>query len=97
MTPLKGFTDFHEAPWMHKYKGKYYLSHSDNHASTQGGNQMQYSVSDNPLGPFTPCGVYMYPQGEETAHGSIVEYNGNGTLFIIHPTIRGEVACVLFV
>lgn len=58
---------------------------------------MQYSVSDNPLGPFTPCGVYMYPQGEETAHGSIVEYNGNGTLFIIHPTIRGEVACVLFV
>lgn len=76
MTPLKGFTDFHEAPWMHKYKGKYYLSHSDNHASTQGGNQMQYSVSDNPLGPFTPCGVYMYPQGEETAHGSIVEYNG---------------------
>ena len=57
------------APELHKYKGKYYLSHSDNHASTQGGNQMQYSVSDNPLGPFTPCGVYMYPQGEETAHG----------------------------
>lgn len=76
MTPLTGFTDFHEAPWVHKYKGKYYLSHSDNHAASQGGNRMQYSMSNNPLGPYTPCGAYMYPHGEETAHGSIVEYNG---------------------
>jgi hypothetical protein len=37
---------------------------------------MQYSMSNNPLGPFTPCGAYMYPHGEETAHGSIVEYKG---------------------
>ena len=76
MSPLTGFTDFHEAPWVHKYKGKYYLSHSDNHAGSQGGNRMQYSMSNNPLGPYTPCGSYMYPHGEETAHGSIVEYNG---------------------
>ncbi|WP_455613771.1 carbohydrate-binding protein [Bacteroides congonensis] len=76
MTLLTGFTDFHEAPWVHKYKGKYYLSHSDNHAASQGGNRMQYSMSNNPLGPYTPCGAYMYPHGEETAHGSIVEYNG---------------------
>lgn len=76
MSPLTGFTDFHEAPWVHKYKGKYYLSHSDNHAASQGGNRMQYSMSNNPLGPFTPCGAYMYPHGEETAHGSIVEYKG---------------------
>lgn len=76
MSPLTGFTDFHEAPWVHKYRGKYYLSHSDNHAASQGGNRMQYSMSNNPLGPYTPCGAYMYPHGEETAHGSIVEYNG---------------------
>ena len=25
MSPLSGFTDFHEAPWVHKYKGNYYL------------------------------------------------------------------------
>ena len=81
MSPLTGFTDFHEAPWVHKYKGKYYLSHSDNHASSQGGNRMQYSVSNNPLGPFTPCGVYMYPHGEESAHGSIVEYKGKWYTF----------------
>ena len=81
MSPLTGFTDFHEAPWVHKYKGKYYLSHSDNHASSQGGNRMQYSVSNNPLGPFTPCGVYMHPHGEETAHGSIVEYKGKWYTF----------------
>lgn len=76
MSPLSGFTDFHEAPWVHKYKGNYYLSHSDNHAGSQGGNRMQYSMSNNPLGPFTPCGAYMYPHGEKTAHGSIVEYKG---------------------
>lgn len=76
MSPLTGFTDFHEAPWVHKYKGKYYLSHSDNHSGGQGGNRMQYSMSNNPLGPYTPCGSYMYPHGEETAHGSIVEYKG---------------------
>jgi len=76
MTSLTGFTDFHEAPWVHKYKGKYYLSHSDNHQTSQGGNRLRYSMSDNPLGPYTPCGVYMYPHGEETAHGSIVEYKG---------------------
>lgn len=35
MSPLSGFTDFHEAPWVHKYKGNYYLSHSDNHAGSQ--------------------------------------------------------------
>lgn len=97
MSPLTGFTDFHEAPWVHKYKGKYYLSHSDNHASSQGGNRMQYSVSNNPLGPFTPCGVYMYPHGEETAHGSIVEYKGKWYAFYHTANYSAEELCGRFV
>lgn len=59
MSPLTGFTDFHEAPWVPKYKGKYYLSHSDNHASSQGGNRMQYSVSNNPIGSHLLRAVYI--------------------------------------
>ena len=76
-----GFRDFHEGPWMHKYNGKYYLSHSDNHSGDQGGNQLQYSIGETPLDPWTPCGVYMYPTGESTAHGSIVQFNGQWYAF----------------
>lgn len=31
MQLMKGLEDFHEAAWIHKYNGKYYLSYSDNH------------------------------------------------------------------
>ena len=31
MQPMEGLEDFHEATWVHKYNGKYYLSYSDNH------------------------------------------------------------------
>ena len=31
MKEMEGLEDFHEATWIHKYNGKYYLSYSDNH------------------------------------------------------------------
>ena len=31
MRTMEGLSDFHEATWIHKYNGKYYLSYSDNH------------------------------------------------------------------
>lgn len=31
MQTMEGLEDFHEATWIHKYNGKYYLSYSDNH------------------------------------------------------------------
>jgi|GEM_PF-236949 len=71
---MKGLVDFHEATWVHKYNGKYYLSHSDGHGDD--GNQMRYAISDNPFGPWQDMGVYMYGTGTETNHGSIVEYKG---------------------
>lgn len=74
MTPMQGLVDFHEASWVHKYNGKYYLSYSDN--NELGGNQLRYAVSDNPLGPWTSKGVYMKPTGSPTNHGSIIEYKG---------------------
>ena len=81
MKPMSGFVDFHEAPWVFKYKGKYYMTHSDNHRSNLGGNQLVYAMSDNPLGPWKHCGVYMHPHGEETAHGSIVQFKGKWYAF----------------
>jgi hypothetical protein len=43
---------FFEAAWMHKYKGKYYLSYS-----TGDTHFLCYATGDNPYGPFTYQGV----------------------------------------
>jgi beta-xylosidase len=75
MTPQTGTVNFHEAPWVFKKDGKYYLTHSDNHSDDLGGNQLVYCISETPLGPWTYMGVYMHPHGEDTAHGSIVKFN----------------------
>lgn len=75
MQPMIGLEDFHEATWIHRHKGKYYLSYSDNNNGREG-NHMCYAMSDSPLGPWKSMGIYMYPTGYETNHGSIVEFKG---------------------
>jgi arabinoxylan arabinofuranohydrolase len=86
MHHMEGLEDFHEATWMHKYKGKYYLSYSDNHDEhdndgVKGDNRMRYAISDNPLGPFKYMGIFMEPTDSYTNHGSIVEYKGQWFAF----------------
>ena len=71
---IKG--NFHEAPFVFKKDGLYYLTYSDGHKTELGGNQLLYATSKSPLGPWEAKGVYMYPHGEETAHGSIVQFKG---------------------
>lgn len=78
MTEMKGLNDFHEAAWVHKYNGKYYLSHSDNHSPY---NRLCYAVSDSPLGPWQAKGVYVGTTDSGTIHGSIVEYKGQWYAF----------------
>lgn len=95
MQPMQfsGESDFHEGAWVFKRGGRYYLTYPDNHSPQSGGNRLRYAMSNNPLGPWTERGVYMQPHGEETAHGSVVQfkgqwyqfyhtanYSGNGTL-----------------
>lgn len=75
MVRMEGLNDFHEATWVHKSGSKYYLSHSDNHYQADG-NHMRYAVSDSPLGPWKDMGIYMFPTGTETNHGSIVNFRG---------------------
>lgn len=80
MVPMTGLDDFHEATWVHKHNGKYYLSHSDNNDFKEG-NHMRYAMSDSPLGPWESKGIYMYPTGYETNHGSIVDFKGKTYAF----------------
>ncbi len=67
---------FFEAPWVHKYKGKYYFSYS-----TGNTHLLCYAIGDNPYGPFTYAGVILTPVVGWTTHHSIVEYKGKWYLF----------------
>ena len=53
---MTGLSDFHEATWIHKYNGKYYLSYADNNP---GANRLRYATSDSPLGPWKYEGIYL--------------------------------------
>jgi len=67
---------FFEAPWVHKYNGKYYLSYS-----TGDTHYLVYAVGDSPLGPFTYGGRILEPVLGWTTHQSIVEFKGKWYLF----------------
>jgi len=81
MQSMKGLVDFHEATWVHKRNGWYYLSYSDNHDSSGKHNRMCYAMSRSPLGPWEYKGVYIQPTDSYTDHGSIVEYKGQWYAF----------------
>lgn len=82
MKPMEGLVDFHEATWVHKYKGKYYLSYSDNHQiNGRLYNRLCYAMSDSPLGPWEYKGIYLQPTDCDTSHGSIVKYKGQWYAF----------------
>jgi len=81
MTSMQGLVDFHEATWVHKRNGLYYLSYADNHDAANEHNQMRYAVSKSPLGPWTYKGVYIESTGSSTNHGSIVQYKGQWYAF----------------
>lgn len=88
MQVMSELDDFHEATWVHKYNGKYYLSYSDNYE--KGGNRMRYAISDHPPGPWQYKGVYMDPTGSATNHGSIVEYKGQWYTFYHNSLLSGH-------
>ncbi|RYX82016.1 glycosyl hydrolase family 43 [bacterium] len=73
---MKGLVDFHEATWVHKRNGIYYLSYADNNDKDGKHNQMRYATSKSPLGPWEHKGVYMDPTDSFTNHGSIVQFKG---------------------
>lgn len=67
---------FFEAPWVHKYNGKYYFSYS-----TGDTHFICYAIGDSPYGPFTYKGRILNPVVGWTTHHSICEVNGKWYLF----------------
>lgn len=84
--PMTGLEDFHEATWVFKRKGIYYLTYADNHPRH---NQMRYAISTNALGPWTYKGVYLEGTDCDTTHGSVVEYKGQWYQFYHNCSISG--------
>ncbi len=82
MKNMEGLYDFHEATWVHKRNGVYYLSYSDNYyVKGKSLNRMRYATSNNPLGPWVHQGMYMDSTDSTHNHGSIVEYKGQWYAF----------------
>ncbi len=77
---------YFEAPWMHKYNGKYYLSYS-----TGDTHFICYAIGDNPYGPFTYRGRILNPVIGWTNHHSIVEYQGKWYLFYHDSSLSGGI------
>ncbi len=75
---------FFEGAWMHKYKGKYYLSYS-----TGDTHFLCYATGDSPYGPFTYRGQILGPVVGWTTHHSICEIEDKWYLFY-HDSILSE-------
>jgi hypothetical protein len=77
---------YFEGPWMHRYRGRYYLSYS-----TGNTHCICYAVGDNPYGPFTWQGVVLTPVLGWTSHHSIVEFGGRWWLYYHDAVLSGGV------
>lgn len=77
---------YFEAPWIHKYGGRYYLSYS-----TGNTHLLCYAVGDSPYGPFTYQGVILAPVIGWTTHHSIVEFEGRWWLYYHDSILSGGV------
>ena len=85
--PMTGLTDFHEATWVFKRNGIYYLTYADNHPHF---NRLQYATSSHPLGPWTSKGVYLDVTDCDTSHGSVVEFKGKWYQFYHNCSLSGK-------
>lgn len=82
-----GLDDFHEATWVFKRNGVYYLTYADNFP---GKNRLRYATGASPLGPWTSKGVYLEPTGCDTSHGSVVEFKGQWYQFYHNQALSGQ-------
>jgi hypothetical protein len=77
---------YFEGPWMHRYRGRYYLSYS-----TGNTHYICYAVGDNPYGPFVYQGRILTPVVGWTTHHSIVEFGGRWWLYYHDALLSGGV------
>lgn len=70
---------FTEAPWVHKYNGKYYLTYA-----SEWPEKIAYAMADNVEGPYQPVGVISEIAGNSnTTHPAIVCLRGQW-IFLSH-------------
>ncbi|MBD5253694.1 MAG: family 43 glycosylhydrolase [Barnesiella sp.] len=67
---------YFEAPWIHRYGDKYYLTYS-----TGSSHLICYATADSPYGPFVYGGTILTPVTGWTTHQSVVEVDGKWYLF----------------
>ncbi len=68
---------FEEAPWIHKYNGRYYLTYASGWPE-----KIAYAVADNIGGPYRPMGVISEIAGNSnTTHPAIVQFRGKWIFF----------------
>ena len=87
--PLKAKDEdrrYFEGPWMHKYKGKYYLSYS-----TGSTHFLCYAEGDKPDGPFRYRGRIMEPVLGWTTHHSILPIDNEWYIFYHDCELSGGV------
>ena len=69
--------NFTEAPWMHKYNGKYYLTYA-----SEWPEKIAYAVADHIGGPYTPMGIISEIAGNSnTTHPAIVKFRERWLFF----------------
>ncbi|SDS47216.1 Glycosyl hydrolases family 43 [Mucilaginibacter mallensis] len=91
LAPMEGLKDFHEATWVFKRKGVYYLTYADNNREDgKDANRLNYATSKSPLGPWTYGGVYLGSTGSGTNHGSVAEYKGQWYAFYHNDVLSGQ-------
>lgn len=68
---------FTEAPWVHKYNGRYYLTYA-----TGFPEKIAYAVSDSIMGPYETKGIISEIAGNSTTtHPAIIQYKGQWIFF----------------
>ncbi|MFC4728453.1 glycoside hydrolase family 43 protein [Coralloluteibacterium thermophilus] len=77
---------YFEGPWLHRYRGTYYLSYS-----TGDTHLLCYATGDNPYGPFVHRGTILTPVVGWTTHHSIVEFGGRWWLYYHDSVLSGGV------
>ena len=82
---------FFEGPWVHKFKGKYYLSYPGLFEN-KWPETMFYAIADKPLGPYKFMGEYIkhFDGRAGSNHGSITEYKGQYYAFHHSQWISGK-------
>ena len=68
---------FTDAPWMHKYNGRYYLTYA-----SEWPEKIAYAVADHIGGPYTPMGIISEIAGNSnTTHPAIVSFKDQWLFF----------------